>query len=170
MENLGAAQSVRVTLIQEPGEEKREGSVRDQIEKSHSLVSHRVDQPRSVYEFTAPRLHCVPELGQLLRWHGEVRIQNHQDVATGDVEAGEHRIGLALPGLEHDLDVPFGISGPHPPHLIESAIPTMPLDEDDLDIVAEPRHPQDRLLDVSPLVASGDNDGGGFRSPFDALP
>src|SRR5262249_33538019 len=38
---------------------------------------------------------------RLLRRHGEIGIENHQDVAARGLEAGKHGIALARPWLAH---------------------------------------------------------------------
>ena len=58
-----------------------------------------------------------------------VRIQDHQYVAARDVVGGEHRVGLALAGLAHGLDVLTWICGLDALYFLKRAVLAVTLDE-----------------------------------------
>ena len=74
-------------------------------------------------------------------------------------KAGEHRVGLALAGLLHRLDVVLRDMAATT-RWISSHVPSlrMPLDEDDLDVRRKTRHALNRRFDVAALVARRNDD------------
>ncbi len=85
---LGAAQRVGEALRQQPGEKQREGLVGDEIEEAHRLLLHRIYETGAVDELALAGADRVPKLRQLLRRHGEIGIEDHQDIAARSLEAG----------------------------------------------------------------------------------
>src|SRR5262249_3296294 len=90
--------------------------------------------------------------------HGEIGVEDHQDVALGGREARAHRVALALSGLLDGLDVHAWVSSDHALDLLPRAVAAAAFDEDHLDRAAEARRAQYRRLDVAALIAAGDYD------------
>src|SRR5262249_56943442 len=99
-----------------------------------------------------------PKGGELLGGHGEIGIEDHEDVAGRGVETSKARVAFAAPRLAHGLDVAFGISGGDALDLLPRAVLRVTLDEDDLELLDEGRDAFDRRLDVAALVARGNDD------------
>src|SRR5262245_27690568 len=97
-QRLGAAECVGEALRQQPGKEQREGLVGDEVEDAHRLLLHRINETRAVDELALARANRVPELRQLLRRHGEIGIEDHQDVAAAASKPENTASPLPVPG------------------------------------------------------------------------
>src|SRR5262249_24876426 len=60
-QRLGAAQRIGEPLREQPGEQQREALVGDEVEKTHGLVFHRIDQARAVDELALAGANRIPE-------------------------------------------------------------------------------------------------------------
>ena len=96
--HLGAAEGVLDRLLHQPAEKQTEELIAQNIERTHAVLLQRIDQPASVDEFSFPGGNGTVEFGQLLRWNGQIGIEDHQYVSCGNVVACTNRIALSLPG------------------------------------------------------------------------
>src|SRR4051812_27267534 len=99
---------------------------------------------------------------QRLRRHGQIRIKYHQHVAGRGGKTLAHRVALALALLLQHLDVPAVLVGVANAFAFgKGAVAGIAFDKQYLLRRSESRHPQDRTLDISSLVAARNEDAGG---------
>jgi hypothetical protein len=65
---------------------------------------HRINETGAVNELALAGRNRFPELRQLLGRHGEIGIEDYQDVAARGLKAGEHGITLARGGCGRSRD------------------------------------------------------------------
>lgn len=160
-EDLGPAKGVLERLAQDPGEEDAECLVRAHVQEPHRRLFHGVDEPGAVGEFGAAADHGLVELGHLLRGDGEVRVQDDEEVAFGDREAGADGVALAAAGLLQGLDSFARVGLGDPDNFLPGIVPGVSLDKDELCARAHLGGALHGGLDVAGLVAGGDDDGYG---------
>jgi hypothetical protein len=95
---------------------------------------------------------------QILGRHRQIRVQDHQHVATRARESKTNRIALAPAELLEGLDVEVRIRSLHPLDLLPGAVIAATLDEDDLHIWSKFRDASCGCLDVSELVPARNDD------------
>jgi hypothetical protein len=162
-EDLGAAERVFDALAEEPGESQAEEFIGDHVEELHGLFLHRVDEAGAVGELGFAAGDGLVKLGELLGRHGEVGVEDHEDVAGGGGIGLADGVAFALAGLTEGEDAPVGIRGAHALDLVPRVVLGMTFDEDEFGPCAHVRSAQDGGLDVAGFVAGGDDDGDGER-------
>ena len=65
----------------------------------HGGSAAGVHQPAAVDEFPTAIGHGLHEAWKILRSHGQIGVENHQDLPLGLFKAQPHRIGLPLAAL-----------------------------------------------------------------------
>ncbi len=158
-QHLGAAQRVRHAGVDEIAEQVGKAAVGDEIERSHRLVLHGIDETGAVDELGFAAFDHRVIFRQGFRRHSEVGVQDHQHVAGRSGKALAYGIALALAVLPQHLDVPLLLVGVADALAFgEGIVAGIALDEDDLLVRTEFGHAQDRILDVAALVATGNDD------------
>src|SRR5262245_11306587 len=114
----------------------------------------RIDQPRTIDELSLRAHECVVELPEILGGDAEIRIQDHENVATSLGKSQTHGIAFALTLLDQDRDVFLGFARSDPPTLFEGVICRMTLNKDELCMGPQRRESTDERLDVPRLVAA----------------
>src|ERR1051325_3165666 len=99
-------------LIEQPGEGHAEEFVPQEIQRTHRLRLHGIDEPAAVDEFTFSARDGVIKFGEVLRWHGQIRIQDHQDIPLGLPKSFSYGIAFPSSVLHQKTDIFMGIS-PH---------------------------------------------------------
>ena len=98
-------------------------------------------------------------LGQFLRRHGQVGIQNHQQVTFGLLETLAHRVTFAPFGLLQYFDPVFGIGLLDSLNLIPSVIRRPSLDKNKLRPFTHRGSTSDRSFDIAGFISSRDQYG-----------
>src|SRR6266852_2520490 len=94
-EHLGAAEGVLDAPPENPGEGEAEELVARHVQQAHRLVLHRVDEARAVDELALAFGDGEVELGQILRRHGQVGVEDEEHVPLRRLEALAHGVALA---------------------------------------------------------------------------
>src|SRR5262249_45636745 len=82
-QDFRSAQTVFNRLAYQFAQKQSEKTVPNQIEKSHGLGIHCVDQAASVHEFSFAADERLVEVHEILRRHAEVGVKDHEDVSFG---------------------------------------------------------------------------------------
>ena len=148
-QDLGTAQCIRKALRQQPSKYQGKGFVRNQVEEAHRIYLHGIDETGTIDELALAATDRVPEFCKLFGRHSEIRVEDHQQIATSSIECGEDRICLALARLAHRLDVILGVRHCDALDFLPGAVCRMPFDEDDFDVVGKARDAPDGGLDIA---------------------
>ena len=158
-QDFGSAEGVFHGLTEEPGEDEAKGFVGAEIEKLHRLFVHRVDEAHAVGEFGAAARDHVVEFGEILGWHREIGVEDHQDIARRDRETGAHGVALALAGLLEDFDLTLRICGGDFLDLRPRIVARVAFDKDEFGAGPHVGGAGDGGGNVAGFIAGGDNDG-----------
>ncbi len=119
---------------------------------------HRINQAHAVDEIGGAGAGGLIELGQFLRRHGQVGIEDEENVAGGGGKRFAHSAALAFGLLLENFDLALRIFGGHTLDFIPGVVLGMALDENDLRAQAHFRGALDGGLDVPGFVARGNDD------------
>src|SRR5580765_7902565 len=104
-QDLGPTQGVLDRLPKQPGESPAEKLVAEEVEKTHRLVRHRVDQAHTVDELALSAADYFEEPREVDRCDRKVRVQDHEDIALGLVEAEAYGVALSLALLPVEANI-----------------------------------------------------------------
>src|SRR5207249_4150105 len=93
-QRLRPTEGVPESLLQEPGKDHAEDLVADQIEQAHRLARHGTHHAAPVSEFAMAFNDRVVKLGERLRIHAHVCVQDDEQLPRGRLESFAHRIAL----------------------------------------------------------------------------
>src|SRR5687768_17060228 len=79
-QDLRPAQRILDALTQEPGKDEAEELISEQIHYAHRFIFHGVDETRPVDEPAFVFCQRQVEAGQIFWRHGQVGIEDHQDI------------------------------------------------------------------------------------------
>ena len=162
-ENFGAAEGVAEALFQKPGEGHAEEFIAQEVEEAHGLVIHLIDEAGPVDKFPFAFDEGVEEFGQVFRGDGEVRVQNHEDVARSCGKPFAYGIAFAsAAALVHEFDVFFWISVYEALNFFCGAVCGVAVYEDEFGMCAQLWGAQDSVFHCAAFVAAGNDDGAGI--------
>ena len=162
-EGVVAVAEVRVPAAEQHVRDPVEEVVAERAEAGDVLAAAAVREARPLRDVGA--LGERPdERRDLVRVGRAVGVEHDDDVAGRRGEAARQCVALALAGLLHDVD-----AGHHASGGLDRVVDRVPVDEDDL---VHGRQLRQHDLEVSGLVACGDDDGdgggcGGHKCPSD---
>src|ERR1700722_77758 len=102
---LGAAQDfcsakrVFNALPQQPGKREAKELIAQEVEEPHRATFHRINQADAVYKLAAAGSPGIVEMRQVLRRNGQIRVQDHQNVALSLGKSEAYGVSLTFPGL-----------------------------------------------------------------------
>lgn len=132
--------------------------VRDHVCELHGFILHGVDQPDTVDEIGGARAGCFVELGQLLRGHGQVCVEDKQEIACGRGEGFAHGVAFAFAELPERFDISVGIGCGDPLDFVPGVVLGMAFDEDDLGAESHFWCALHGIFDIPGFVPGGDDD------------
>ena len=122
-------------------------------------IEQRGTFANAVSEFGSTGNQRIVELRKLFGHHGEIRIQNHQDVARGCAKAIPNGVTFPLARLLHGFDVKRMTPLRRFQYALPRVIRRTAFDEDDFRSGSHPRNSLDGGRDIARLVSGGDDDG-----------
>src|SRR5207302_11413172 len=82
VKDLRSAKRVLNRLTEQPTEGVAKEFVGDDVAELHRSAFHGINEANPVDEITFAGSEHFVKLLQLFRWHGEIRVENHQNVAV----------------------------------------------------------------------------------------
>ncbi len=141
--------------------------VAHQIGEAHGVVFHRIDEAYPIDEFGPTRGDHVVEPRQVLRRHGDVGVEDHQNVAGRRVESAADRVVLPRSFLLEQLAISLRVRRDRALDGGVGVVGGVAFDEDDFGARA---HLRDKLAEralESPAVVAAPGLGAATR---DAVP
>src|SRR5580704_3693285 len=106
-QDLGSAKSVLDALIEKIGKEQAEEFVTDDVGELHCQIWHGIHEAAAIDETAVAEDKRSEEHRQLLRHHGEVGVEDHQDVTARGAKTGPDVFRFADAGAFQEADVFF---------------------------------------------------------------
>ncbi len=158
-EHLGAAESILEGLAEEVAEGGAEELIAEHVEEAHGFVFHGVDEADPVDELGEAGADEFVIFGEVFRGHGEVGIEDEEDIAGGGGEGFADGAAFSAGQLLEDADVFVGVVAGGFLDGIESIIGGVAFDEDDFGAEAHVGGALDGGEDITGFIAGGDDDG-----------
>jgi len=157
-QHLGAAQGVLHRLPEHPGEHAAEELVAQVVEKAHGVLFHRVHQAHAVDELAASARQRLVETRQVFGRHGQVGVQNHQDIAAGFGKTQPHGVALPHAGLLQQACFALRVGGNCGGNGSVGVVAGMPFHENQFGAAAHFGHTRKDGRDVAGFVARRNDD------------
>ena len=160
-----AAKAVLDRLAQYGGQGDGEKLVAHEIQETHCLFFHGVNQSAAVGELCASAGNGVEKLGQIFRRRREVAILNDQHVADGFLKSSKHGVPFAYAGLLAIGDFMGAFIGiGFPLDGFPCIVRAVALDENDFGAPAQGGNTLQGGPNIARLIAGGHDDrAGNFR-------
>jgi hypothetical protein len=121
---------------------------------------HRIDKAAAVDELTFATRNGVIKLGEVLRRHRQIRIQDHQDITGGQRESFSHGIAFPRSILHQQSDIPVGIGLHNTLDFFDRSVGRMTVHENNFLVSPEWWDPLHGGFDISPLIPTRNDDRG----------
>ena len=128
------------------------------LPRFHSGNLHRVDKPAAVGKLTRSAGNGMVKLWEILRWYGEIGIEDHEDVSLGHGVSHTDGVTFSLAGLLTDLDPEVGVLVLHLFNGFPSIVSRVALNENQLCPCAHERSPGNRSRDITSFIPGGNDD------------
>src|SRR5207302_3911992 len=160
-----SAKRVLNRLTEQPTEGVAKEFVGDDVAELHRSAFHGINEANPVDEITFAGSEHFVKLLQLFRWHGEIRVENHQNVAVSLGKSFTHCVSFPAAGLLKSANIELWILRLHAQNLRPGPVRGVTFHENEFPFAGKPPDPFYGRLNVALFIA-GWNENGDCFQPF----